>query len=349
MTDSVYIRDLIYFDFDKAASIFSQIDDGLPKETHTGSEEARDNRNIRKYDLKLFKPEFGGVAQEKTSIMESRVLHHNLLSRLEEELKDSGLLLDINATFKDDQTLEKIQSSLGEVPYIRVEGQAVIEDYDRVKNILDRFNTIVEFFNKSKIETIKKSDGYKELESSINMINAEVENKNNRDAKARGKAQIKHSRGVLEEFINQQAKQDKLEQWMVEGLQLIIDPFLKGRIDLRIYPFGSSQQTWILCNLKRECFLDADLENIIFHYGTVPNVKLTLLGLITSQPSPDEGVFDPMEEFENINISDAVQFEKAFRAVFPAMRGLESFARFSRYPGVTAYPIAVYRSIKVRS
>ena len=48
------IRDLIYFDFGRAASLLSQIEGGLLQETQVGAESAKNERNIRKYDLKIF-------------------------------------------------------------------------------------------------------------------------------------------------------------------------------------------------------------------------------------------------------------------------------------------------------
>ena len=88
-----------------------------------------------------------------------------------------------------------------------------------------------------------------------------------------------------------------------------------------------------------------DLEHLVYGYGNRPNVPLTVFGLITSVPQPDESTFDPMKEFEmTVPLAERVAFEKSFRAVFGAMDGLESFVRYSRYPNVTVHPIAVYRS-----
>jgi len=84
VSSGIVLRDLIYFDFGKSMSLFSQVEGGLLKEITPGTESSKDERSVRKYDLKLFKPEFGGVAAEKTSQLESRVLHHDLLVRLED-------------------------------------------------------------------------------------------------------------------------------------------------------------------------------------------------------------------------------------------------------------------------
>jgi hypothetical protein len=52
-----------------------------------------------------------------------------------------------------------------------------------------------------------------------------------------------------------------------------------------------------------------------------------------------------MKEFESDTaLPEHIAFEKAFRAMFGAMEGMESFVRYSRYPNVTVHPVAVYRS-----
>lgn len=59
------VRDFIYFDFEKAASIFSQISGGYITGIETRAEESKDESRIQKFDLKIFKPESGKVEGEK--------------------------------------------------------------------------------------------------------------------------------------------------------------------------------------------------------------------------------------------------------------------------------------------
>jgi hypothetical protein len=115
--------------------------------------------------------------------------------------------------------------------------------------------------------------------------------------------------------------------------------FVKNRS--RAFPECTSFQ--VLCNLKRECFIDSDLEHLLYGYGNRPNVKLAVFGLITSIPAIGGSTFDPLREFsERTNLSPEEAFEHAFRAVFGAMDGLEAFVRYSRYPNITVHPLAVW-------
>src|SRR5207302_4280150 len=89
------LRDLIYFDLDKASSLFSQLHGGLVKEVQEGRERSRDRRDTSIIDFKLLRQELQELASERMSQLETRVLHHDLLVRLEEALFGLGVAVDI--------------------------------------------------------------------------------------------------------------------------------------------------------------------------------------------------------------------------------------------------------------
>lgn len=350
MKDGPVLRDLVYFDFEKAASIFSQVEGGLLHEVQSGIEAARDERNIRTYDLKLFKPEFGGIATEKTSQLESRILHHDLLVRIEKKLFELGVAVDLNTALKDsDFTAELIRPKLIEVSYVRAEGWAVIEDYERIKKIAGNFNDIIEFIGRCGMIAMEQPEEYKEIQRQLDAARAEANTERDKSKRAKALSRVKSYEARFREEIQKLLKLEGIPQWLIDGIALFIDTFMPGRINLRVYPFESVPNFQVLANLKKDCFVDGNLENVLFAYGTQPNVKLTILGLITSLPDPDGHPFNPMEEFkEQIGkkTSDGKVFEKAFREIFVAMEGIEQLVRFSRYPNITVYPIAVYRTIR---
>jgi hypothetical protein len=72
--------------------------------------------------------------------------------------------------------------------------------------------------------------------------------------------------------------------------------------------------------------------------------------LITSLPSKNEILFNPLQEFQDVEIlSKKMKFESAFRKVFQAMEDIEDFSKYSRYPNISIYPIAIYRDFKCNS
>ncbi len=154
MTD---LRDLLYFDFEKAASLLSQLEGGLPDRTSESSECTGDKRNLRTYDLlKLFKAEFGGTTSEKTSLLESRLLHHDLLNRVENALETLKVIVDLNKALPEDiDHPEGIREALGNHDYIRAEGWAAFEDYERLKDVSTSFNNLIAFITRCSLDEIK--------------------------------------------------------------------------------------------------------------------------------------------------------------------------------------------------
>lgn len=331
MESNPIIRDLIYFDFDKAASIYSQVEGGLIQQIQSGTEANKDDHNIRKYDFKLFNAEFGGIGAEKSSELISKVLHHDLLVRIEEALFQQGFAVDINNEIDNNSaSVEIIRSKFSNKAYIRAEGWAVIEDYVRLKRIADNFNNITEYIKKCTISS-----------------NSELADKI-REIKENQKLSKKRREELLKDIDNLTGL-GSVPEWHINGMKLFIDTFMPCRINFRVYPFESVPDFQVIANLKRDSFVDTDLENIIFAHNTQPNIKLTIFGLITSIPNkPQETIFDPLSEFDiqTDYDSDQKSFEKAFRNMFGAMGEFDKFVRYSRYPNITVYPIAVYRMIQ---
>ncbi len=219
----------------------------------------------------------------------------------------------------------------------------MLEDYRRILAISEKFNDLVEFVAKSAQQAVKQSPEFKQLEQMLATAREAAGKVPDPNQKAVQREKVKSVQRQLEELAK--PKLEKADQWILEGMRLWINTFMPSRINFRIYPFANCLAFQVLCNLKRECFVDSDLEHLLYGYGNRPNVPLAVFGVITSLPAEGESTFDPMKEFEtSVPLPERVVFEKAFRAVFGAVQGLEAFVRYSRYPNVTVHPIAVYRS-----
>jgi hypothetical protein len=344
-----YLPDLIYFDADKAASIFSQLQGGLVRETQETTEQGRDRRRGLALNLAGFRPELGETTRDRTSVIETRVLHHDLLLQIEEALTVLGASVDLNTSTRP-ASIEAARALVEDASYVRAEGHAVIEDYERIQNIAREFPYLLEFIQKAAMSSVEQLDELRELRDALEREKASANQrpKHQRQASLRKVA-------AKEQQLDEQMRQAlgleaPPEQWLIDGIQKWIDIFLPGRITIRVYPFEHLPSFQVLGNLKRDAFVDADLGNLLFAYGTRPNVMLTVFGLVTSLPGPDEGSFDPMAEFETDSegdVPDEVAFERAFRGLFEGVGGFESLGRFSRYPNATLYPLAVYRRVPV--
>lgn len=355
-TDS-RLRDLVYFDFSKTASILSQAEMGLLKEISSTLEESKDERNIRKYGLAgVFTPEFGSIELEKQTSFQSRTLHHDLLVRVENLLFDQGFAVDINKavgnTLVNSSCLAReIREKIEGFPYVRAEGKAVFEDYERMKRISNNFNEILEFIRESQRQAFKQTTYYQEARAIIANRRVQANQTSDRKQKQAILNQIKQLEQELEnrvETLISSALSENIPNWLIEAVSSFIDTFMPKRLNIRIYPFEDFPSFQVVANLKRECFIDNDLENILLAYGTQTNVKLTVIGIITSFPTEVGDFFNPMQEFiedSEIQLTDEKTFEKAFRGIFTGFQGLEKFMRFVNYPSVAVYPLAVYRTV----
>jgi hypothetical protein len=345
-----YLSDLLYFDADKAASIYSQLQGGLVRETQETTEQARDRRRGLGLNLAGFRPELADTTLDRTSVIETRVLHHDLLLQIEETLTSPGAAVDVNASDPIPAGVAAARALVEKASYVRAEGYAVIEDYERIQNIAGEFPDLVEFIHRSALSGVEQSDELRTLRSQLELEKQAALQR----PKHQRQAALQKIAAKEREF--EQAMRDALElepppeQWLIDGIRKWIDVFLPGRITIRVYPFEDLPSFQVLGNLKRDAFVDADLGNLLFAYGTRPNVKLTIFGLVTSLPQAGEAAFDPMAEFVDAvgeESPDEVAFEQAFRGLFEATEGLEGFSRFSRYPNVTLYPLALYRRVPV--
>lgn len=342
----VELRDILYFDFEKAASLISQVEDGLAKERTEHEETNTDQRNIRKYDLlKVFKAEFGGIEAEKRSTMETKILHHDLLARLENYLFDSKFALDVNevgALNSLDETRKQFDSS----PYLRAEGWCAIEDFDRVYEITHKFNDILEFVKRSELESHTDKEAI-----NLRLKNLDLDGKSN----TKEFKELNTRKKDIERIVKKTIDWERLPPELFEGIRNWIDTLARHRLNIRLIPFEQYREFQVIANLKRNCFVDEDLDHLLSGYGTQPNIRLSVFGLVTSLPirngeaefniyeGDDEDSNSSNEGSEQENIASV---ERAFRALFPAIRGMEKFTSFHHYPRIVIHPIAVYRTIR---
>ena len=289
------------------------------------------------------------VAAEKSSQIESRVLHHDLLVRLEDYIFDKKLCLDIDEeAIIPCPDVEFIHSKLLHASCIRVRGWAVIEDYERINNLMKEYNSLIEFISRCGMQAIEQSEEYQSIQNNLEKAKELARSEKDKQKRLKAIKQVNNIDKQLKEIVEQATGIKDLPEWLVKGMHQFTGIFMPGRIILRVYPFTSFPAFQVLSNLKKECFVDADFDNFIFSYGTSPTVKLSILGIVSSLPTKEAVKFDPMKEFsqeQDQHFSDQVSFESGFRKIFPAYEELQKFARYSRYPNVTVYPLAVYRTM----
>jgi hypothetical protein len=341
------IRDLIYFDFEKAASIYSQLEGGLRERVSISEDSGKDRNAGTKFGIpRLAEAKLGVEYTEKTSILETKFLHHDLLNRVEEQLESMDVIADIDTVLTPaESSAENIRAAIGEKPYIRASGWGVLEDYQRILSISENFNEIIKFIAYCGTDAMKQTPKYIELQGQIQDARGKLSTIKDKNQRAAHKERINAIEKTISKMLGSQLT--PVDQRVLDGVKLWINTFMPNRINFRIYPFEKCPSFQVLCNLKRESFVDQDLEHLLYGYGNRPNIQLAVFGLITSLPSQVEELFDPMKEFKELaNKNERTAFEEAFRGIFGAMDQIEAFVRYSRYPNVTIHPIAVFRQFE---
>lgn len=280
------LRDLVYLDFEKAASVFSQIEGGLLRETQSSVEAGMDGGISGELNVGFAKVGSRLGASDKSLELSSRVLHHDVLARIESWLASEKILLDMNDVFRGMKPSEdEIRAAMvGGPPYVRAEGWVMLEDYRRMSEIAANFNSLMAFLIRCSTDTAKKSPEYQELSAQLTEMKERAKAQPNRDERAREVERVKSIERQLEAMLEGAASGGKVEDWLVQGIMQLVELFKRDHVNLRLYPFEERPGFQLLANLKPNCFVDGDLGNFRFAYGIKPNVKLTVLGIVTSMP-----------------------------------------------------------------
>jgi hypothetical protein len=326
------MRDLIYFDFEKAASLFSQSSGGLLTEIK------------KSFDQNTLQNESDEVISKDFKIIESKTLHHDLLIRLETLLFDNDIAIDLNEIIdQNGNSIENIRKEVEGRFCIRADAWCSVENFDQIKDRLLAYNDIAEFIKQAAISTMEKKPEVAQLKAQFEHYRLQANNEKDRNKKNQLINQIKNHEKEFKKNLEDAIPIEKFDNWMEKGLKLWIETFMEGQIHFRFYPLEQNPEFNLISNVKKHCFTDASFDNFLFAYSSRPNIKFTVLGIITSLPRVDE--LDV--RFDPYNVAKTVEndFELGFRKMFSALEPLENILRFSRYPNITIYPIAIYRNL----
>lgn len=296
----------------------------------------------------MFKPEFGGIATERKSQIETRVIHHDLIDRVEAALFEQGFAVDLNDSVTSASlTAESIRDAIGEYSCIRATGWAILEDYKRFAATSEKLNPVLELIERAGRSTLEANPEYQILKESLDAARRDAKNEKDRNTRSKALERVKQQEKAIEQLLSSSIHIGTVEPWLIDGIRLFVDTFWKDRVVLRVYPFEEVPDFGILANLKRDAFLDSDIENVLFAYGPRPNLRLSVLGIITSFPSLGEHPIETIRLMQKAlaTSSDDRSFEEGVRTAIEGVEGLERFVSFSRYPNVTVYPLAVFRRL----
>lgn len=333
------IKDLIYFDYDKAKSISSQLSGGLINEITRAIEEEGGLNSELGFDLKILKGSIGSSDKDRKIRTEKIELYHELLNDVEKKLTENNVLKDLNISLTT-----SFNDFLEEVPnfnYIKANGWSSFEDFKRFKEIMSNFNEIQRLIYASALE---KSPEIIVQKKEISELKRGLAKANNVKELAKLKAIEKQFDKTLEELSEAQL----LDETFVERVKTFLDTFSPNRLNFRLAPFEMFPEFQILSNLKSQYLVNGDFENVIFTYGSRPNIKLSVFGVITSCPRKKDIRVDLNDEFlcyEDDELTEAVAYDKIFRNVFSSFENFEKFFFVPSFPKIAISPIAIYREV----
>lgn len=327
------MRDLIYFDSNKAASLVSQSEGGLLTTEEASRTDGGTKVRRAGADLKVL--EVGGTNESvhQLSLVETRTLHHGLMSRLEDLLDiDNTVTVDRNEESEVAADFQAFRDKVTAGHFIRASGSARFYDFARMLDVMKDLNPLAAFVARCELEN---SAEYLELHSQRASAQERV-NRTSGAAKNEPKQQLRRIDDQIKE-LSRLASGVRIEDWLRDGITQFVDLFMPHRLEVRLAPFDRVPFQ-VIANLKRDCFVDTNFEQFLYSYGSRPDVDLGVLGFVTSTPAPDSDS-TPVS-------SETKSFLDSFLKVFDALEEFNTLVKPCAYPDVTVFPIAVYQSSK---
>lgn len=336
------IKDLIYFDYDKAKSINSQLSGGLISEITRAIEEEGGLSSEVGFDIKLLKGKFGGFDKDKTLKTEKIELYHELLNEVENKLSEKNALKDLNqALTSDGKSFNDFIENVPNYTYVKANGWSSFEDYGRFKNIMSNFNDVQRLIYTSVLENNPEIIAQK---NQINDLKKGLKKTSNHKELAKLKAIEKN----FDKLIEEHSDAELLDETFVERVKIFLDTFSANRLNFRLAPFDNFPEFQILSNLKSQYLVNGDFENVIYTYGSRPNIKLSVFGIITSCPQEKDRRVDLNDEYlgyDEDELSEEAGYDKVFRNVFSSFENFEKFFFVPSYPKIAISPIGIYREV----
>lgn len=343
------IKDLIYFDISKAKSIISQLNDGLINEISRAVEdESEENAGIG-FNVKIIKGNLGEKSNEKTIRTEKISLFHEMLNSIEKDLYENDLLTSINNAFDNwEGSFNDFMDEIPKLSYVKATGWGSFEDFERFKRILTNFNEIQRLIFESVLLDNPELVALREQLSEAKKIVNQNKDRNN---KTKELSKVKAIEKRIDELLKTETDIHLFDEDWISKVKTFLDTFSPDRLNFRLLPLDDFRDFQILSNLKAEYMLEGNFENTIFTYGSRPNIKLTVLGIITSCPRKEDIRIHPSDEYlgaAESELSEESHFDKAFRNVFDSFEAFEKFFFVPNYPKIAISPIALYREVMIK-
>lgn len=278
MASSEPVRDFIYLDIERLRSIVAQLEKGVVDtvENSRGSESQID-AEVEGSLLRVIRGAGGSRFLWQRGASETRTLHDYLFNRVEEGLLANRFLKLIPENLGPDEVRsESGESKLAPTDFLLARGFVTLNDFGRMKAIVERFNDLGKFIAYCSVSS-EPSENRKELQ---------------------------RKRREMEEKM-------QVPRQLQQGLVQVIDSFYGDRIVVKLTPYTTRPSLKFVGNLRPE-YLREEIDALIFKYGTAPQAEWTLMAQVASCPGPEE---PEVVERTGKPASIEVGFERMFDSV----------------------------------
>ena len=122
--------------------------------------------------------------------------------------------------------LEKLHTKIQNKVFVKATGWVNIEDYDRLKKIADRFNTIARFIQECSVAENNIKEQYDNLKKEIKKQRKIVEQNKDRNVKTKDYGRLNKLEDDLVSLLDEHLDAGNIPDYLVEGIQFSIDTFL---------------------------------------------------------------------------------------------------------------------------
>jgi hypothetical protein len=322
---SAILRDFVYLDAGRLYSLYSQVFEGVADQIVNSFERALTHSDEQRGPL------FGGSAIESRSAELSRrtentILYDSMYARFEERMSEG--MVDASKF-----SVEILRQTAVDASFVRVTGNAELEDYGRMRLFFEKFNEIGAAIAYAKSQAIREST--KELLDQAQGIK-------DRNQRQRRVEEIKRKSDPKRLA---QALGMWHEEELLKNLVLFNDLFHPEGFDVIIAPTTDTRPVSFRAPVDRQ-WLRTSPEMLRALYGNFAESPWTVIGQVTYVPgdSPPKAQ-TPGEEPEGKD--DQRSMRDPFRNMFRAAREFERMFFESKQVEVVICPLAIYRVTKL--
>ncbi|HEY0322437.1 MAG TPA: hypothetical protein VGC66_15890 [Pyrinomonadaceae bacterium] len=329
-TEGKVVRDFIYVDVERLYSLYSQIFEGVAEQIIQSYMNASTTKDTQKESL-LKGGSIEAQVAEASRRTENKFLYDHMYNLFEAELR-SAILESPSVTPAN------FREVLGRAFLIKVKGAAEIEDYIRLNNIMSKFNEIGEAIAYATVL------GEEELSKAIDQLQENIEQIQDRNAKAKAKEKTKHI--DKRTLAKQRAKEVGLyqDEQNVKNLNLISEMFYPEGFDVTIKP-DEGDGSVVYRGVLDKKWLRVQPNLLRALYGGFVESQWTIVGQITylpgvELPKQEEAPVKTGETDENPSMRDP------YRNMFRSSRVIERmFLESKGRIDVVVCPLAIYREM----